>query len=191
MQKTELNTLDAALEYRTACGGTINISQQVQHHLIAHPNVVEHLHAAIGKIHLPVFLKKFEEEIEMGQVIGRSGVVKKAPLQIDEPALFAIRANRKLPSRVANVGEFGETTSRIVVVARPNPTVNHYDLITAWIGTLARKEPWDGSISERREFQECLRFWSSTALVYDSAVMGPVFESSWKDVLTLSKSRFM
>ncbi len=190
MQNAELNTLDTK-QYRTACGGTINIPQQTQHHLNAHPNVVEHLHAAIGKIHLPVVRKKIEEEIDTGRPIGRSGVVKTAPIQIGDQALFSLRANRKLPSRVANIGEFGEETSRIVVVARPNLVENQYDLITAWIGTLARKEPWDGSIAERREFQECLRFWSSTALVYDPTVMGPVFESSWKDILTQGKSRFL
>lgn len=178
-------------QYRTACGGTIQIPQQVQHHLIAHANVVEHLHTAIGKIHLPVVQKKFEGEIDMGRLIGRSGIVKTAALQIGERTLFSLRANRKLPSRVANVGEFGEETSKIVVIARPSLIEKQYDLITSWIGVLARKEPWDGSIAEPREFQECLNFWSTTALVYDPAVMGPVFESSWKDVLTLGKCRFL
>lgn len=178
-------------QHRTACGRTITIPQQAQQHLIAHPNVVKHLHEAIGKIHLPVVRKKIEEEIDVGRLIGRSGVVKTAPLQIGEKALFALRANRKLPSRVANVGECGEQTSKIVIVARPSLIENQYDLITSWIGVLARKEPWDASIAERREFQECLNFWSTTALVYDPAVMGPVFESTWQDVLTLGKSRFL
>lgn len=178
-------------QYRTACNGAINISQQAKHHLDAHPNVVEHLHAAIGKIHLPIHRKKFETEIDMGTFIGRAGVVKTAPIQIEDRALFALRTNRKLPSRVANAGELGDKTSRIVVVARPSLMENQYDLITAWIGTLAKKEPWDGSISERGDFHESLRFWSSTALVYDPAVMRPVFESSWKEVLMHGKCRFL
>lgn len=178
-------------QYKTACNGTINISQQAKHHLDAHPNVVKHLHGAIGTMHLPILRKKVECEIDMGRIIGRAGVVKTAPLQIGERARFALRANRKLPSRVANVGELGEETSRIVVIARPNHIESQYDLITAWIGTLAKKEPWDGSIAEPGEFQECLNFWSSTALVYDPAIMGPVFESSWKDILSLGKSRFL
>jgi hypothetical protein len=178
-------------QYKTACNGTINIPQQAKRHLDAHPNVVEHLHAAIGKIHLPILRKKFECEIDMGSIIGRAGVVKTAPIQIGDRAVFALRTNRKLPSRVANVGELGEKTSRIVVVARPSPIGDQYDLVTAWIGTLARKEPWDGSIAERREFQESLSFWSSTALVYDPAIMEPVFESSWKEILSLGKSRFL
>lgn len=178
-------------QYRTACGGTINITQQARHHLIAHPNVVELLQAAIGEIHLPAVRRKIEEEIDVGRRIGRSGIVKTAPLEIGEPALFSLRANRKLPSRVAGVGELGEATSKIVVVARPSQIENQYDLITSWIGVLAKKEPWDGSIAERREFQECLGFWSTTALIYDPAVMGPVFESSWKDVLSHGRCRFL
>lgn len=178
-------------QYRTACGGTINIAQQAQHHLIAHPNVGEHLQTVIGKIHLPAVRRKIEEEIDVGRLIGRSGIVKTAPLDIREPALFALRANRKLPSRVAKVGVFGEETSKIVVVARPSQIENEYDLITSWIGVLAKKEPWDGSIAGRREFQECLDFWSTRAMVYDPAVMGPAFESSWKDVLSHGRCRFL
>lgn len=178
-------------QYRTACNGAINISHQAKRHLDAHPNVVDYLHAAIGKLHLPIHREKFESEIDMGRPIGRAGVIKTVPIQVGDRALFALRANRKLPSRVANAGELGEKTSRIVVVARPSLTENQYDLITAWIGTLAKKEPWDRSIAERGDFHESLRFWSSTALEYDPAVMGPVFESSWKEVLMLGKCRFL
>ena len=123
--------------------------------------------------------------------MGRAGLVKTAPIKIEDRALFALRANRKLPSRVANVGELGQETSRIVVVAKPSPIDGQYDLITAWIGKLAEKEPWDRNISGRREFEDCLNFWCCSALVYDPALMWPVFESSWKDILSLGKSRFL
>jgi len=178
-------------QFTTACGGTINIPQQAKNHLEAHPNVLEHLHEAIAKIHLPVARKKIECEIDLERLIGRSGVVKTVPLQNGERARFALRANRKQPSRVADAGDVGDETSRIVVIARPSHVGAQYDLITAWIGTLARKEPWDASISERKEFIECSNYWSSTALVYDPATMGPVFESSWAEVLSLGKSRFL
>lgn len=179
------------IQHKTKCNGVVNVPSQVEQHLNAHPNVVEHLSAAIGKIRLPTSQKKFECEIEMDRIIGRAGIVKTGPLQIGERALFSLRANRKLPSRVANVGKLGEETSRIVVVARPSLIENQYDLITAWIGTLARKEPWDRNISGRREFENCVNFWCCSALVYDPALMGPVFESSWRDILSLGKSRFL
>ena len=177
-------------QYKTACGGTINIPHQAQQHLIAHPDVLAHLHAAISQLHLPRLPRKIEEEIDVGQIIGRSGVVKTAPLQMEEKALFSFRTTRKLPSRVAKVCDYGQETSKIVIIARPSSIENQYDLITSSVGTLAKKEPWDKSIVEKVEFQECLSFWCVTALVYDPTIMGPVFESSWQDVLTLGKSRF-
>lgn len=179
------------IQYKTACGGTINLSHQAQVHLNAHPDVLTHLHAAIGQLHLPTTPRKIEEEIDIGQIIGRSGVIKTEPLQIGERALFSLRMNRTVPSRVAKVGELGEETSKIVVVARPSRTENQYDLITSWIGTLAKKEPWDKSIADGTEFEECLGFWRTTALVYDPRIMGPAIESSWKDVLVLAKCRFL
>jgi hypothetical protein len=178
-------------QYRTACGGTINISQQTQNHLIAHPDVVEHLHTAICKLRLPVVPKEIAEEIDVGQIIGRLGIKNTAPLQIRESALFSIRANRELPSRIASAAESREDTSKIVVIARPSLIENQYELITAWIGVLAMKEPWDKSIAGPLEFQECLSFWSANALVYDASCMGPVFESSWQDVLTIGKCQFL
>lgn len=179
------------IHYKTACGGTINFPHQAQLHLNAHPNVLAHLHAAIGQLHLPAAPRKIEEEIDIGQIIGRSGVIKTEPLRMGERALFSLRTNRIAPSRVVNGGELGGETSKIVVIARPSRIYNQYDLITSWIGTLAKKEPSDKSIAQRAEFDECLDYWCTTALVYDSGTMGPVFESSWYDVLALAKSRFL
>ena len=178
-------------QYKTACGGTINVSQKAKIHLEAHPNVFEHLREAIERIHFPVSRKKIECEIDMGRLIGRSGVVKTVPVLGSERAKFALRANRKQPSRVSDTEKFGDETSRIVVIARPTPLETQYDLITAWIGTLAKKEPWDASIGERTEFRECLNYWSSRALVYDPSTMGPVFDSSWTEVLSLGQCRFL
>ena len=67
-------------QYTTACGGTINIPRHVQEHLMAHPNVLAHLHAAIGQLHLPAVPRKIEEEIDVGQIIGRSGVKRRPRL---------------------------------------------------------------------------------------------------------------
>jgi hypothetical protein len=176
---------------KTACGGIIHISQQAQHHLKAHPDVVEHLHTAICKVRLPSVPKEITEVIDVGKIIGRRSIVETAPLKIEERALFSIRANRALPSRVSKAVEYGENTSKIVVIARPSLIENQYELVTAWIGILAMKEPGDKSIADPSEFQECLRFWSANAIVYDASCMGPVFESSWQDVLTLGKSQFL
>lgn len=178
-------------KYATKCGGTIFISRQAESHLQAHPEVLGLLQGAIKKISLPANAQKYEGEIDMGKLIGRTGVVSATPLEVGDQALFAYRTNRNLPSRVAPIGKIGEETTKIVVIARPSATERQYDLITSWIGTLAKKEPWDRSISGQEEFKACLTFWSSFALLHDPVVMGPVFESSWKKILTGSKSPFL
>lgn len=177
-------------QYKTACGGTINISNHAENHLAAHSNVLDHLGRAISRLQLPISPGKFEREIDMGQLIGRAGIVRTNPLDLNVRATFALRKNRKFLSRVTAVGELGEETSKIVVIARPGSVATQYELITAWVGALARKEPWDATISNQAEFNECLSFWSSTALVYEAETMGPVFESSWREVLTQSRCRF-
>jgi hypothetical protein len=184
------------IHYQTACGGLINVPHQAQLRLNARPDVLAHLHAAIGQIHLPESPRRIEEEIDMGQIIGRSNFVKTKPLQLRERALFSCRMFRMMPSRVVNSGELGEETSKIVVIARPTRNRNkddqiQYDLIISWIGIIANTEPWDICIAERADFEECLAFWSTTALVYEPDIMGPVVECSFHDILILANSRFL
>lgn len=177
--------------YETKCGGKINVTHQGWSHLKAHPDVLVYLEEAISKIRLPAKPQKIEFEVDLGRIVGRQGIIETAPVEAEERTLFALRANRKLPSRVASVNTLGRETTRMVVIAKPGRIRNQYDLITSWIGTLARKEPWDPSITSRSQFEECLNFWSSTALVYQPDMMGPVFESSWTDVLSLAESPFV
>lgn len=176
--------------YETKCGGKINVTHQGWNHLKAHPDVLVHLEEAISKIRLPATPQKIEFEVDMGRIVGRQGIIETAPVDAKERTLFAIRANRKLPSRVASMNTAGSETTRMVVIAKPGRIKNHYHLITSWIGTFAKKEPWDSTIATRSQFEECLNFWSSIALVYQPDVMGPVFESSWTDVLALAESPF-
>lgn len=178
-------------KYATACGGTINISSLVESHLQAHPDVFSVLQEAIEKISLPTNAIRYEREIDLGRFIGRAGIVRTIPLKLEDSALFALRTNRRLPSRVAPIGEIGEQTKKMVVLARTGDSEKQYELITAWVGTLAKKEPCDRSITSLEDFQASLEFWSTYALVYDPVVMGTVFESNWKNVLTSSKSPFL
>jgi hypothetical protein len=126
----------------------------------------------------------------MGCVIGCGGVVKTDPIKISDRALFATRSNRKFASRVAPAGAVGTESTTIVVIAKPAAAEAHYELITAWIGILAKKEPWDSSIASQDEFDDCLQFWSTTALVFDPATMGAVSESSWEEILTCAGPNF-
>ena len=170
-------------KYRTACGGFILISQKAEDHLKAHPEVREIIHEAIGQIKLPS-TGLLSTEVELGRVIGKKTRVDTPLCDLDNKILFARRIGRDKPSRVAPSGSVGEDSTKIVVLARPSRSESRtYDLLTSWIGLLARKEPWDKSITNHEEFQECLGFWCSNALIHDPAVMGDIFESTWRDVL--------
>ena len=170
-------------KYKTACGGYLTISARVHSHLLAHPDVIAHLPEAASKLHLPSDGTKLECEVPMGRVIGRAGVVKTPLIQTHDRALFALRNNRKFPSRVAALGAVGNDSTTVVLIAKPRAGQGEYELITAWVGALARKEPWDPHISSREEFEDCLRFWSTTALIFDDAAMAATVESSWAEVL--------
>ncbi|MEZ4103970.1 MAG: hypothetical protein R3B60_01655 [Candidatus Paceibacterota bacterium] len=118
----------------------------------------------------------------MGRVVGRSGRVKTPLIGIEDKALFAQRIGRDKPSRVI-VGE-GEETTKVTILAFPSrEEIGVYVLVTSWIGTLAQKEPWDPMIKTKQEYQRCLQFWCSNALVWNSVVMSEPFESSWEEIL--------
>lgn len=169
-------------EHKTACGGTIVIPRKAEDHLRAHPEVLEILPEVIGKVSLPQDGSFLAEAVEMGRCVGVSGRVSTPAIGLDEPATFAQRVGRTRPSRVI-VGVEGPEVSTVVVLAFPSrEEKGTYVLVTSWVGDLAPKEPWDATPGE---FQEALAFWSSNALVWDSAVMSEPFESTWAEVLGL------
>lgn len=170
-------------KFRTACGGVIVIPQKAEGHLRAHPEVTNVLPEAIALVRLPLDGAFLSTEVEMGRTVGRDGRVKTALIDSSDRALFAQRVGRDHPSRMI-IGE-GEETAKVVILAfAARGEANTYVLVTSWVGSLARKEPWDPMIKSQGEYQECLHFWCSNALVYDSSVMGEPFESSWEKVLS-------
>lgn len=168
-------------KFQFLCGGFILITPKAEDHLKAHPEVSDILPEAIGHIELPStgFLST---EVELGRVIGKTSRVDTALCDIDSKIFFAHRIGRDKPSRVLPSWYVGEDTTKIVVLARPSNS-GEYILVSSWIGLLARKEPWDTMIASQGEFQECLKFWRSNALIHDPCVMGPIFESTWRNVL--------
>lgn len=169
-------------KFKTACGGIIVVPRKAEDHLVAHPEVRDLLPKAIGRMTLPRDGTFLSTEVEMGRIVGRSGCVQTPPVTLTDRALFAQRVGRDKPSRVI-VGE-GEQTTKVVVLAFPSrEEARTYVLVTSWVGGLAAKEPWDQNIRSQREHQDCLQFWCSHALVWDSAVMSSPFEGTWEEVL--------
>lgn len=58
-----------------------------------------------------------------------------------------------------------------------------YVLVTAFVGRLAPREPWDQNFESDAERMEALEFWSRNALVWDADVMSAPFESTWAEIL--------
>ncbi|MBV8635516.1 MAG: hypothetical protein JO002_13570, partial [Burkholderiaceae bacterium] len=122
-------------------------------------------------------------EVDLGRPIGRRGATSHDLVGLDQPVLFAQRVNRPYPTRVA-VDAAGEETTRVVLIAgRCRSEPQRLFLRTAWIGTKSMREPWDMAIESQQEFDACLQFWSSNALIHDTAAMGQPFVSTWRKVL--------
>lgn len=167
---------------KTMCGGTIIVPPKTQDHLRAHPEVACLLPEAIGRIALPLDGSFLAVEVEMNRVVGRSGCIQKPPVGLNDRTLFAQRIGRERPSRV--ILEQGPETTKVVVLAfASREDTRTYVLVTSFVGQLAPKEPWDRNIRSEKERQESLDFWCSHALTHDPEVMGPVFESTWAEVL--------
>lgn len=169
--------------YRTACGGTIIVPPKAEDHLRAHPEVGVILAEVIGRVMLPRDCGFLAVAVNMGRVVGRSGCVKAPRVGFNDPAKFALRVGREKPSRVI-VGVEGPEVTTVVILAFPaKELTGTYVLVTAFVGELAPKEPWDRNLGSELERQESLEFWSTHALVFDASVMGGSFESSWGEIL--------
>ncbi len=167
--------------YDTSCGGAITIPTSTLEHLTAHMDVFDLLPEAIRQVTLPTNNETLVVEVKMGRIVGRSGRVTTPPIGFDEATTFAIRLARPKASRVALKTQGAEVDQVVIIAGRTNRP-KQYRLITAYIGTLAPREPWDRTLTDEGR-QASLQFWSRQALVYDPEVMGEPFRASWKDIL--------
>lgn len=168
------------MKYTTSNHYTIELTRKSFQHLEAHPDVLLHLPEAIQRSK-PTD-KLFQEiEIDMERPIGQADLIKLKEGEPSEKMIFARRKGRKGPSRVSMTEKTEVSNKIVLIIKKINPDT--FILITAWIGVLAKKEPWDPGIKSEAERTECLRFWCSRALAYDPMVMEQPFESTWDEVL--------
>lgn len=164
---------------KTSNGRTIFVSAETVAHLAAHQDVAAVIEEAARLLEPDGgFLAT---DVDLGRPIGLSGCVPASRLGLDDKATFATRVNRPRPSRVA-VGAEKVPTSRVAFIAAPQKG-GSYKLITAWVGTLAPKEPGDAEPGE--EFETSFDFWATHALVWESETCGDVIETTWREVLGL------
>lgn len=184
----KMKSMHTNLTLRKTCGNTIEVTPRCSEHLSAHPDLEKILVAVLLKVKLTdsPFL---EQEVDMGEIVGQSSRVATPAFSPQDEMMFAHRLNRFGASRVIEQSQLGDETSIVsVILKRVRPS--HFHLITAWVGTLARKEPWDPTISSECERQKCLEFWCQNALIYDPKVMGPIYKSTWSAELEKVDIRF-
>ena len=168
-------------QYRTKCGGVLVLPPKTKEHLVAHSVVSDLLEEVAGLLELLRDGSFVAREVELSRVVGRSGCVSATAVGLEGEANFALRVGRRKASRVA-IGVEGPEASTVVVLACADKAVKGtYVLITAYVGALAPKEPWDAAPGPEREAS--LAFWGSHALVWDPEVMGEPVTANWSAII--------
>ena len=170
------------LELQTDRGGTVVISDDTQRHLEAHPGIIDLLTEAIIKIKLPTMPQQLQLQVDLGRIVGKSSLLETPQITATTPCWFAKRQGRLGPSRV--IPDIGPAETSVISIIANAITSDRYELVSAWYGGMAPKEPWDPDLADDPlAYEESINFWCSHALVYDPDVMDESFESTWKKVL--------
>lgn len=170
------------LELQTGCGGKIFVNDETWKHLEAHPGILDLIPEIASKVTLPTDGSKLACQTSLGRAVGHSSLIKTQKIGLSETAWFSIRKNRMKASR-AVPGAAPVDTDLVSIVANPVEK-DSYELVTAWFGAMAPKEPWDPDLADDlRAYEESINFWCSHALVHDLAVMDEPFRSTWEKVL--------
>ena len=168
--------------YKTPCGGSIILTEGVREHLEAHPGILDLIPEIVLKVSLPTDGSRLACQTSLGRDVGQSSLIDTQKIGLSETAWFAIRKNRMKASRV--VPDAGPADTEIVSIVANPLEKNSYELVTAWFGEFAPKEPWDPDLTDDPSaYKESINFWCSHALVHDPAVMNDPFESAWGKIL--------
>jgi hypothetical protein len=173
-------------EFLSADGKEIFITKETRKHLLAHPDVLEYLEEAIGKVKIPDGMSQFEEAIDLGRIIGKSLLVEAKDISSDEETEFALRVGREWPVRVALEAQGIECDSVTLDIIYDN-NLKKYRLRTAYIGYPTPSNPYYIADKNSQDYKEAIEFWCCHALAYDPKIMGKPFKASWNSVLTRAR----
>lgn len=166
--------MEAGKTFITGNNRNLIITQNFIDHMKAHPVEEALLGEATRLIHVPD-QKWFVGAADLGRVIGTSGCLEVDPIDIDTPALFGFRHNRRIASRCVR-GE-GKPTQHITIVARKGKYQDFF-FVSAWPGVPAKPEPTHTTQKEN------MAFWCEHALIWsESNFENKPFMSTWRDVL--------
>jgi len=168
--------------YKTNCGGNIIITVKVKSHLEVHPGILDLISEIASKVILPTDGCRLASQISLGRAVGQSSLINTKKIGLSETAWFAVRKNRMKASRV--VPDAGPADTDLVSIVANPIEKKSYELVTAWFGAMAPKEPWNPNLADDpAAYKESINFWCRHALVHDSAVMDEPFESAWHTIL--------
>ena len=172
---------------KTACGGTIFVSKKVRGHLNAHQGIIDILPEVVKKIVLPSDTERLQLQVDLGRTVGKSSLLETPQTTATTPFWFAKRQGRLGPSRV--IPDIGPAETSVISIIANAITSDRYELVSAWYGGMAPKEPWDPDhADDPTAYEESINFWCSHALVHDPEVMDEPFESTWEDIVNDRKT---
>ncbi|SVC52670.1 uncharacterized protein METZ01_LOCUS305524 [marine metagenome] len=173
--------------YKTPCGGSIILTEGVREHLEAHPGILDLIPEIASKVSLPTDGSRLACQTSLGRAVGQSSLINTKKIGLSEMAWFAVRKNRMKASRV--VPDAGPVDTDLVSIVANPVEKDSYELVTAWFGAMAPKEPWDPDLTDDPSaYEESINFWCRHALVHDLAVMDEPFESTWEDIVNDRKT---
>ena len=175
--------MDSTL-FKTKCGGFMHLTTNVKKHLEAHAGILELIPEIASRVILPIDGGRLTCQISLERVVGQSSLIDTQKIGLSETAWFAIRKNRMKASRI--VPDVASVDTEIVSIVANPVEKNTYELVTAWFGSFAPKEPWDPDMADNPSvYEESINFWCRHALVHDPAVMDAPFESMWGKIIKL------
>jgi len=174
-----------SISLKARCGGFINLTDSLREHLEAHPEILDLIPEIVSKVNIPTDGCRLASQISLGRVVGKSSLINTKKIGLSDKTWFAMRKNRMKASRVIP-GETPLDTDIVTIVANP-VAENRYELVTAWFGVFAPKEPWDPYLADDLPaYEESIHFWCSHGLVYSSETMLEPFESNWENILKIT-----
>lgn len=107
-------------------------------------------------------------EIDFETPIGYCNLVE---VKDEDEIIYARRIGRDIHTKFV-VNEDPKITSKVtLILKRSYKKSDEYNLVTMYAGPKSHKEPEDINMSDKKELERSLEFWSRSALVYDEKLI--------------------
>lgn len=140
--------------------GECNVLILSNKHMQVHKDVYPLLHEAFAMF-TPTKEIIQKTVIKFDRIIGSTICVTTTP---EDEIVYAKRKGRKWASRMVKNRTPTPSDELTIVVKRCKNNI--YRLLTAYVGGLSEREPDDVNIRSDEEYERCVEFWSTHALLY-------------------------